>query len=261
MNKFLRFMMAGSLAWALAACGSSKAPSPFLKKDGEAAGTGMTDVKIQLAIEYMNARDYRSAVRSIDEALALSPRSDYAWLVRAEIYQYLKVPEKAEESFQRALAINPGSAEINNNYGWFVCNTRAQPGQSIAYYDRALSDPTYPTPHVAYMNKGICLGRIGRYPEAMGALERGRATAPGFAPITKEMARIKYLAGSAGDADTLFRQYQSSVTALGADDLLLGWQLAMARGDRQAAYEYEAQLRTSFPYSPEMEKITAGRAQ
>ena len=55
-------------------------------------------IKTQLAIEYMNSHDYRAAVSAIEEALQAQPRNENAWLVRAEIYQYLKVPDKAEES-------------------------------------------------------------------------------------------------------------------------------------------------------------------
>ena len=203
----------------------------------------------------------RAAVSAIEEALQVQPRNENAWLVRAEIYQYLKVPEKAEESFQRALSIKPDSAEINNNYGWFLCNSGGRANQALAYFDRALADPTYPSPQVAYMNKGICSARLGQYNLAMAYLERSQAADPSFAPAQKEMARVRMLEGNLGEADRQFRQYQSKVDRLGADDLLLGWKIARARGQTQAAYEYEAQLRTNYPYSPELQEITTGRPQ
>lgn len=216
-------------------------------------------IKIQLGIEYMNARDYRAAVAAIEEALKLQPRNENAWLVRAEIYQFLKVPEKAQESFQRALAINPNSAEINNNYGWFLCNSGGQPNLSLSYFDRALADPTYPSPQVAYMNKGICSARLGQYNLAIAYLERSLAADPSFVLTQKEIARVRMMEGNLGEADRQFRQYQSKVDSLSADDLLLGWKIARARGQTQAAYEYEAQLRTNYPYSPELQEITTGR--
>lgn len=218
-------------------------------------------IKIQLAIEYMRAGSYRDAVAAIEEALQVQPRNENAWLVRAEIYQFLKVPEKAQESFQRALAIKPDSAEINNNYGWFLCNGGNRPNESLAYFDRALADPTYPSPQVAHMNKGICSARLGQYSLAMSYLQRSMAAAPGFPPAQKEMARVALLEGKSSEADRLFRQYQSKVDVLNPDDLLLGWKIARATGHTQAAYEYEAQLRTSHPYSPELQEITTGRTQ
>ena len=161
-------------------------------------------IKTQLAIEYMNSHDYRAAVSAIEEALQVQPRNENAWLVRAEIYQYLKVPEKAEESFQRALSIKPDSAEINNNYGWFLCNSGGRPNQALTYFDRALADPTYPSPQVAYMNKGICSARLGQYNLAMAYLERSQAADPSFAPAQKEMARVRMMEGNLGEADRQF---------------------------------------------------------
>ena len=42
---------------------------------------------------------------------------------------------------------------------------------------------------------------------------------------------------------------------MGPDDLYVGWKIANARGDTQAAYDYEAQLRTRYPLSKAMKKI------
>lgn len=218
-------------------------------------------IKIQLAIEYMNSGAYREAVSAIEEAIKLQGNNENAWLVRAEIYQYLKVMDKAQESYDRALAIKPDSAEINNNYGWFLCNGGNRINESLAYFDRALADPTYPTPHVAQMNKGICSARLGQYALGVSYLQRALSLAPQFAPAHKELARIALQEGKNSEADRFFRQFQSQVEQLGADDLLLGWKIARANGQSQAAYEYEAQLRAAHPYSPELQEITTGRRQ
>ena len=153
----------------------------------------------------------------------------------------------------------PDSAEVNNNYGWFVCDVRNNPAASIAYFDKALADPTYPSPEVANMNKGICTTRMGQYSLAKAYFERALAANRNFAPAQKEMARTALLAGNAQDADYLFRQYQSRINNLDADDLLLGWKIARSLGYSQAAYEYEAQLRANFPYSNELQEISTGR--
>ena len=139
------------LALALSACAGGGSSQPSARE----RAIQVSNIKAQLAVEYMRAQDYRQAVNSIDEALSSNSKNENAWLVRAQIYQYLKVPDKAQESFLKALAISPNSAEINNNYGWFLCNTQNKPAEAIAYFDKALSDPTYPNPQVAYLNKGI----------------------------------------------------------------------------------------------------------
>ena len=129
----------------LAACSSGGIKEPSAAERAES----VSQIKTQLAVEYMKTQDYRQAVASVEEALAANSRNIYAWLMRAQIYQYLKVPDKADESFRRALALDPSNAEVNNNYGWFLCDLQNRPNDAMAYFDKALADPTYPSPQVA----------------------------------------------------------------------------------------------------------------
>lgn len=238
---------------ALSACAGSSGPSPRER------AVQVSNIKTQLALEYMRAQDYRQATASIEDALKSNSKNEVAWLVRAQIYQYLKVQDKAQESFLKALALKPDSAEINNNYGWFVCSQLNRPNEAMAYFDKALADPTYPTPFVANLNKGICSAKTGQFSLAEAYFERSLAAQPQFPPALKELARTKMQAGNLNDADYYFRQYQSKIDVLQADDLLLGWRLARALSNTQAAYEYEAQLRANFPYSEELQAVTTGR--
>lgn len=219
----------------------------------------ISNIKTQLALEYMKSSDYRQATTNIEEALAANSKNEVAWLVRAQIYQYLKVLDKAQDSFLKALALKPNSAEINNNYGWFLCSQLNNPNESLPYFDKALSDPTYPNPYIANLNKGICSSKMGQYSLAEAYFERALAADPNFFPAFKELARTKMLAGNLNEADQYYRQYQSKMDMLQPDDLLLGWKLSTALGNTQAAYEYEAQLRANFPYSDELQSITKGR--
>ncbi|MDO4641557.1 MAG: type IV pilus biogenesis/stability protein PilW [Neisseria sp.] len=245
------------LAVMLSACNSSKLKQPSAKE----RAVEVSQIKTQLAVEYMRAKDYRQAIVSIEDALKADSKNQTAWLIRAQIYQFLKVPDQAQESFLKALAIKPDSAEINNNYGWFLCSMKNEPNASLPHFDKALADPTYPTPFIAYLNKGICSAKMGQYSLAQAYLERAIATSPDFVPAVKELARTKLMAGELNEADRYFRQYQSRVEILSADDLLLGWKLSKAMGNGQAAYEYEAQLRSLYPYSDELESITGGKIQ
>ena len=219
-------------------------------------------IKTQLAVEYMNSHDYRSATQTIEEALKDNSSYDIAWLVRAQIYQFLHVQEKAEESFRQALTLSPNGAEINNNYGWYLCQFRNREAESIAYFDKALADPTYPTPEVAYLNKGICNAKMGQIKMADAYFERALQANPNFIPAHKERARILLQQNQPASADRAFRLYQSRVAKFSADDLLLGWKIARANDQFQAASEYQEQLRLYYPYSDELKStISTGSAQ
>ena len=230
----------------------------FKKQSSKERHEESVRIKTQLAVEYIRAKDYRAATAAIEEAIRENSRYDMAWLVRAQIYQFLKVPDKAEESFRQALSISPNGAEINNSYGWFLCSMRNQPNAAMPYFDRALADPTYPGPEVSWLNKGVCSAKQGAYDLAESYFERALNLNPEFIVVHKERARAKLMAGNVAEADRNFRVFQRQVEKLGADDLYLGWKIAKAQGKKQEAYEYEAQLRSSFPYSEELQKITTG---
>lgn len=243
----------------LTGCVSSGSHNDGFKKPSAAEkAKQLAQIKTQLAIAYMNNGDYRQGVEAIDEALKSDNRYVNAWLVRAQIWQFLKESGKAEDSFSHALAIAPNSAEVNNNYGWFVCDVKKQPVAAIDYFNKSLTDPTYPSPETAQLNKGICTSRTGQYQMAQTYFERALAANPQFIVVYKEMARNALAAGKSNEADHFFRQYQNQVNNLQADDLLLGWKIARSIGNTQAAYEYEAQLRTNYPYSVELGQISTG---
>ena len=143
------------LACTLSACKSTELKRPSKKERTEE----VSRIKTQLSVEYMRAGDYRLAVTTIEEALQADHKNEIAWLMRAQIYQYLKVNDKAEESFREALRLKPDSAEINNNYGWFLCNYLNNPNAAIPYFDRALADPTYPHWHKRIWNVVLLLLR------------------------------------------------------------------------------------------------------
>ena len=121
-----------------------------------------------------------------------------------------------------------------------------------------MSDATYPSPFVAYYNKGICTARLGQYAQGEALLKQSIAANPQFVPANKELARLKMNEGQASSADSYFRIYQSQVNQMSADDLLLGWQISQRMGQMQEAAEYEMQLRANFPYSDELKQMTTG---
>lgn len=210
------------------------------------------NIRAQQAMEFMSSREtYRNAVESIESAVKYNSHDKNIWMIRASIYQYLKEYDKTEESFRRAFEIDPGYAELNNNYGWYLCSIKQQPNQAIPYFDRALADTTYAYPESAYMNKGICSAKMHQYHLADSYFERALRANPEYVPIFRAQAQAKMDSGNFSEADRLFRMYQSKVPQLSAEDLLMGWRISRANGETQAAYEYEQQLRMNHPYSEE----------
>ncbi|MCV2509088.1 MAG: type IV pilus biogenesis/stability protein PilW, partial [Neisseriaceae bacterium] len=169
---------------------------------------------------------------------------------------YMKDYPVAESAYLKALSIDPVNAEINNNYGWFICNDLNDPNRSFAYFDKALMDLTYPTPELAYMNKGICLGKAGQYSEAEVYLNKSVMSNPSFPYSTLELSRLKYRQGNYLQAKQYFDAYKNSVSTLRPQDLELGYNIASHLGNIQEQNRYLNELRTKYPYAEETLKLS-----
>ena len=158
------------------------------KTSTEEKKANLIDTKTVLAIELAKNRNYRSAINTINEVIALDSNRFTSWMAQAYIYQSMKNNTAAQSAYSKALSLAPRNAEINNAYGWFVCDSLRSPGESLVYFDRAAADLTNPNIQVAYMNKGICLSRLGQYDQAKETLHQAITAAPNFPYSFLEMA-------------------------------------------------------------------------
>ncbi|QRN40943.1 MAG: type IV pilus biogenesis/stability protein PilW [Neisseriaceae bacterium] len=249
MKRLKLFVLIG-LFCIMVGCVTNTAIDPEEKKRNFAA------LKTQLAVEFVNVKDYRNAVSVINEAIDIYPSYDYAWMVKGIVYQYMKDYSTARSAYLKALSINSANAEINNNYGWFICNELNDPSQSLTYFDKALMDLTYPTPELAYMNKGICLAKVGQYSQAEDYLNKSITSNPGFPYSTFELSRLKYKQGNYLRAKQYFDVYKNSVSVLRPQDLELGYNIASHLGNIHEQNKYLDELRIRYPYSEETLRLS-----
>lgn len=123
--------------------------------------TATTDVrqraKVHTELGQFYLNDGKFDVALEEARIALSAESGYApaYNLLGLIYLALKQNELAEANFRQALSLASGDPEINNNYGWFLCQTE-RVKESFAYFNLALRNPLYQTPAKALSNAGIC---------------------------------------------------------------------------------------------------------
>lgn len=215
----------------------------------------LAKVRTQLAVEYLRANNLKTALDSANEAIAAEPRYVPALLVRAYVYQLAKVDNKAEADFRQALSIEPNNPEVNNNFGWFLCE-RNRIDESLSYFQRALSDPFYQTPEAARMNMGVCLSRLGRMEEANQQLLSALRTAPRYPGALRELARLQFRQGNNQQAVDYFQRFDQSVGGrMSAEDMLLGVRIYRQAGNRAGEMKYANDLRSRYPDSLEAQQI------
>ena len=215
-------------------------------------------VHTELAAAYYQAGNMAVALE--ETRIAIESDSDYyqAYSVRGLVHAHLKENAKAEEDFRKALKIAPKNPEVNNNYGWFLCDT-GQARQSISYFLNALKDPLYDTPDVAYFNAGACAVKAGDLDGALGYLLNSLRLARGPAPGTRyQLANLFYLRGNLDEAKIYLNEAMKAMDNPSAEALWLGVRLERKLGNKAGEGNYAAQLRSRHPTSLEYQAFLKG---
>jgi len=198
---------------------------------------------------------------ALDELkIAINADASYyqAYSIRGLVYGSLKEYDKAEEDFRRALNIAPNDPEVNNNYGWYLCETGKE-RQSIAYFLNALKSPLYETPERAYTNAGTCALKAGDLEGAQGyllqavQLSRDGGMTPRF-----QLAKLFYQRGIIEEARVYLADALKIMEPPTAEALWLGVRIERKLGNRSTEAGYASQLRGRYPTSPEYQEFLKG---
>ncbi|MEZ5705314.1 MAG: tetratricopeptide repeat protein [Burkholderiaceae bacterium] len=82
------------------------------------------------------------ALDEIKQALAADPNYGPAYVLRGLVYMRMNDHQLTEESFRRALQINPNDSDAMHNYGWYLCGLKREK-EAVEYFNRAIANPTY----------------------------------------------------------------------------------------------------------------------
>jgi len=151
------------------ACTTVTSVSPELQ-------TKRVDIHYQLGIDALNKRNMPKAFEELLRAESIAPhRSDvlaalgYAWQLRGDL-------DKASAYYLRAIKHHPSSATYNN-YGGLLLRMN-KPKLAEKYFRKALDNPRYPHPDIAYINLGDALLLENRFNEAIAAYRQARILNP-----------------------------------------------------------------------------------
>jgi type IV pilus assembly protein PilF len=215
-------------------------------------------IHTELAAAYYQAGNPAVALEEVRIALEADPGHVQAYSVRGLVHAQLKEYAKAEEDFQRALKIAPKNPDVNNNYGWFLCET-GQPRQSIQYFLNAVKDPLYETPEVAYANAGRCALKAGDMDGAQEYLLQALRVAKSQVPETRyQLANVFYLRGNLDESKVYLNEAVKTMEPPTPEALWLGIRLERKLGNKAGEGSYASQLRSRYPTSKEYQLFLKG---
>lgn len=206
-------------------------------------------LRLELASGYFEQGQTTVALDEIKQSLAADPTYGPAFVLRGLVYMRLNNSRLAEESFQRALQINPRDPDALHNYGWFSCQ-QGRNAQAVELFTRALASPVYAGQAKTYMAKGICQTRMGQFAEAEGSFARSYELDAGN-PITGyNLASLLFRRGDDSRAQFYIRRLNNSDLA-NAETLWLGIKVERRLGNTEAMQQLAQQLSRRYPQSRE----------
>lgn len=248
------------LSCVLAQAQSLDAPSQD-RNQGSRDPKNRASIHTELGAAYFQRGNMSAALDEL--RIALNADSDYvqAYSIRGLVYGQLKEYARAEEDFQHALSLAPTDPEVNNNYGWYLCQYR-EPAKSIAYFLQALKNPLYSTPERAYANAGTCALKSGDLDGAQRYLLSAVSMSKDGAPFVRlQLAKLFYQRGNSEEARIYLNDALKQIESPPPDALWLGVRLEHKLGNRSDESAYAAQLRSRYPASEEYQEFLKGNFQ
>ncbi len=216
-------------------------------------------IHTELAAEYFNRGQLDVALEEISEALNAQSNYALAYNVLGLVNMTLNENDKALDSFDKAIRLAPKNSEINNNYGWFLCQRLPQRmDQAIGYFMTATQDPLYATPEMAFANAGLCEIKRQNYDVAEAFLQKALVIQPKYSPAIIGVIDIDFRRGNLMNARSRLTDFLQN-NASTPESLFLAIQIEQAIGDQLTADSYIFQLQKHFPDSREAAAIREGK--
>ncbi|MCX7172557.1 MAG: type IV pilus biogenesis/stability protein PilW [Proteobacteria bacterium] len=214
-------------------------------------------VHTELGALYMQRGNMGVALEEARAALSADPGYAPAYNLQGLVYMQLHEDHTAETNFEKALAVAPADPEINNSFGWFLCQTGREQ-RSLQYFMVAIKSPLYATPALPYTNAGICSMRIKDDKAAEDYFVRALRLDGNNDRALYFLANITYRQGRIAAA-RLHLQELHKIADPSPESLWLGVRIERKLGDREAEARFASQLRRKFPGSQELQMLMQGQ--
>jgi len=207
------------------------------------------DLNVQLAIGYIQRKQYKAARDKLEKAIDQNPDYIPAYKTLAYLYALLGQADKAEEKYQEALDLKPADADLANSYGAFLC-TQGKYDEAQKMLRIAYTDPFYEALYLAQSNAGSCYLRQEKYTKAEALLRKSLRVNPKLPGSLISMAEVgvkteRYLMARA------YIQRYHAVQAPSASSLWIQIQAEKALGAKDHYMKYARKLIKDFPDSDE----------
>ena len=249
----------------LAGCAGPRAPGggpvgetkDRVTQSDESDASKRARTRMELASAYFGRGQMTTALDQVKLAIIADPNFGEAFNLRGLIYANLGDTQLAEESFRRALQINPRDADTMQNFGFYLCQQKRY-AESNALFEQALAVPQYHDSARTLLTQGVCQAHAGQWADAERSLARAYEVDPANPAISVNLSEVLYRRGEYERARFYVRRINALPAVSNAQTLWLAARIENRLANRQATQEFGNQLRSRFPESREWSSFQRG---
>ena len=250
----------GLLAVFVVGCASSSPPatpgSDLLTESDETVARKRARIRLELAVGYYNNGQTTIALDELKQSISADPTLLEAHNLRGLIYMRLNDAALAEESFRKALQLNPQASSVQHNLGWMLCQQGRMP-EANRQFLAAIAEPSYIDKAKSWMTMGVCQAKAGQRAEAEASLLRAYEL-DASSPVTGyNLALVLFQRGEYVRSQFYIRRINNGDLA-NAESLWLGIKVERSLGNRDAVAQLGTQLSKRFPQSRELTLFERG---
>lgn len=206
-------------------------------------------IRLELAVGYFEQGQTTIALDELKQSIAADPTFGEAYNLRGLIYMRLNDFRFSEESFRKALSINPQNSNVVHNLGWLLCQQARYP-ESMLMFSQALSNPQYGERAKTLMAQGLCQIGAGQAADAEISLLKSYEFDAGNPVTAYNLAKLLFQRDDFVRARFYVRRLNNSELA-NAESLWLGVKVERRMNNRDAMLQLATQLQKRFPQSRE----------
>jgi type IV pilus assembly protein PilF len=206
-------------------------------------------INVTLGTTYYRQGNLELANEKLLKALRQDPQSSQAHHAYAVLQYRFRNKDKAMEHFDKAIELDPQNSEALNNYAVILCN-EGRYADSVDMFMRAVENPAYATPEVAYTSGAVCLLKedASKTEQAKDYLQKALAVRINYRLALINMAEILFDEKNY-DVTKLYLQRFNNAGAQTARSLWLEIRNELELDNPARAYGLAAKLKADFPES------------
>ncbi len=251
-----------ALVFTLLGCASPAADNKPAREPRQASDNADPErrarVRLELAGLYFARGQASTALDEVQQALAAKPDLPEAYSLLGLIHASLGDNRRSEDSFRRALELNPRDADAMHNFGWVLCQQQRY-AESDAMFERALAQPQYREPVRTLLAQGVCQARGGRWADAERSLSRSYELDPANPVTAFNLSEVLLRRGELERARFYVARINAQPELSTAQSLWLAARIERRSGNIPALQDLGRQLLDRFPQSPEALQFEKGR--